>query len=435
MGVDRASATQTTWSIPAAPRWPLDHAKLLEELGSPVVDEALGAELLRTYTAVRAWAEAGQGERTELFAGRPSRPDEHANWQDGHPLSPALAIFHELRQRPHLIPVRDVVIACRQVALWTQDHGLLQTAVHFSSAAAAADPGDPALANLAAKACRRAGDRARSEMWHERAFGLARATQNVRQYIEAHRSLGRLHIANDRFDLARPHLETAARTARRKGLKKAAGGAYHELLGYATLAGLHRKALEYGERALRWLPLHHKRTPALAYDLAFLAVNLGAYTTAGGLLNRVVARIHAPDEQVVVLGTLARACGGTGDVDGFVRAAARVETLARAYPLTGAGALCGAAEGARLLQRWDLAAAYTNLALNTGRAAGADLAVRVATELGGQISARATGMPPIDASDPRWEPVTALINQATTRLEKWRGPSWRRRRRDGADDE
>jgi tetratricopeptide (TPR) repeat protein len=435
MGVDRASATQTTWSIPAAPRWPLDRAKLLEELGSPVVDDALGAELLRTYMAVRAWAEAGQGERTELFAGRPFRPDEHAGWLEGHPLSPALAIFYQLRQRPHLIPVRDVVIACRQVALWAQDHGLLQTAVHFSTAAAAADPGDPALANLAAKACRRAGDRARSEMWHERAFGLARATQNVRQYIEAHRSLGRLHIANDRFDLARPHLETAARTARRKGLKKAAGGAYHELLGYATLAGLHRKAVEYGERALRWLPLHHQRTPALAYDLAFLAVNLGAYAAAGGLLNRVVARIHAPDEQVVVLGTLARACGGMDDVDGFVRAAARVETLAQAYPLTGAGALCGAAEGARLLRRWDLAAAYASVALDTGRAAGAELAVRVATELASQISARAPGIPQMDAGNQRWERITVLISQATTRLEKWRGPSWRRRRQDGPDDE
>jgi hypothetical protein len=54
-------------------------------------------------------------------------------------------------------------------------------------------------------------------MWHERAFGLARATQNVRQYIEAHRSLGRLHIANDRFDLARPHLETTARTLAARG--------------------------------------------------------------------------------------------------------------------------------------------------------------------------------------------------------------------------
>jgi tetratricopeptide (TPR) repeat protein len=435
MGVDRASATQTTWSIPAAPRWPFDDAKLLEELGSPVVGEALAAELLRTYNAVRAWAEAGEAERKELFAGRPFRPDEPAGWHEGYPLSPALAIFHQLRQRPHLIAVRDIVIACRQVALWAQDHALLQTAVHFSTAAASADPGDPALANLAAKACRRAGDQSRSEMWHERAFGLARATQNVRQYIEAHRSLGRLHIANDRFDLARPHLETAARTARRKGLKKAAGGAYHELLGYATLAGLHRKALEYGERALRWLPLHHKRTPALAYDLAFLAVNVGAYSAAAGLLNRVVATIHAPDEQVVVLGTLGRACGGTGDVDGFVRAAARVEHLARAYPLTGAGALCGAAEGARLLRRWDLAATYANLALDTGRAAGADLAVRVATDLAGQISARAPGIPQIDATDPRRKPITALINQAAMRLEKWRGPSWRRRRQDRPDEE
>jgi tetratricopeptide (TPR) repeat protein len=435
MGVDRASATQTTWSIPAAPRWPLDSAKLLEELGSPTIHEALGAELLRTFSAVRTWAEAGQGERSELFAGRPARPDEPAPWQEGHPLSPAFTVFQQLRQRPHTIGTRDVVIACRQVAVWAQDNGMLQTAVHFSTVAAAADAEDPALANLAAKACRRAGDRPRSEMWHERAFGLARATQNVRQYIEAHRSLGRLHIANDRFDLARPHLETAARTARRKGLKKAAGGAYHELLGYATLASLPNKALGYADRALRWLPLHHKRTPALAYDLAFLAVSLGGYVAAAGLLQRVITRIHAPDEQVVVLGTLAKACGGAGDTDGFVRAAARVETLARAYPLTGAGALCGAAEGARLLRRWDLAAAYAAAALETGRAAGAELAVRVATDLAAQVSSRAPGIPPMDETDPRWEPLIALIGQASSRLEKWRGPSWRRRRQDRPEEE
>ena len=253
--------------------------------------------------------------------------------------------------------------------------------------------------------------------------------------IEAHRSLGRLHIANDRFDLARPHLETAARTARRKGLKKAAGAAYHELLGYATLCKLHRKAIQYGDRALHWLPLHHKRTPALAYDLAFLAVTLGGYGAAAGLLHRVVSIIHAPDEQVVVLGTLARACGGAGDTEGFVRAAARVETLARAYPLTGAGALCGAAEGARLLRRWDLAAAYAGAALETGRTAGAELAVRVAADLAAQVSSRAPGIPPMDDTDPRWEPLTALIEQAASRLEKWRGPSWRRRRQDRPEEE
>lgn len=145
MGVDRASATQTTWSIPAAPRWPLDDAKLLEELGSPLVGEGLGAELLRTYTAVRAWAEAGPGERKELFAGRPFRPDELTGWHDGHPLSPALTIFHQLRQQPHLISVRDVVIACRQVALWARTTPSCRRGALLHGCASA-DPGDPALA-------------------------------------------------------------------------------------------------------------------------------------------------------------------------------------------------------------------------------------------------------------------------------------------------
>jgi len=211
MGVDKASATESTWAIPAAPRWPLDHNSLLQELSPPRMHEALGAELLRAFRAVWSWSEAGEGERSELFAGRPNRWKEDDLWKQGHPLTSAFILLAELLERPHQVSARDVVIACRQIAEWAHDEGNLQTAVFFSTAAATAEPTDPALANFAAKACRRSGDRARAEMWCERAIGLARAVQNVRQYVEGHRSLGRLHIANDRFDLARPHLETAAR--------------------------------------------------------------------------------------------------------------------------------------------------------------------------------------------------------------------------------
>jgi hypothetical protein len=435
MGVDRVSTTDSAWAIPAAPRWPLNYVRLLEELSPPSMAEALGAELLRSFCAARSWSEAGPGERNELFAGRPSRPDEHWLGKSEHALAPAFMTFTQLRQRPHLVATRDVVIACRQVAIWAQDHGHLHTAVHFSTIAAGADPADPALANLAAKACRRVGDRSRAEMWCERATGLARTTQNVRQYVEAHRSLGRLHIANDRFDLARPHLETAARAARRKGLKKAAAGAYHELLGYATLVGEFGKAIGYGEAALRWLPLHNKRSPALVYDLAFLLVRLGAYKQAKTLLDTVSTKIIAPDEQVVVFGTLARACGGDGDTEGFARTAARVEELARVYPLTGAGALCGASEGARLLRAWDLAAAYAGLALELGRDAGADLAVRIAAEIAQEIESRTPGIPPLPLSDSRWNRLSTLVDDATVRIQKWRGPSWRHRRQDPPEEE
>ena len=78
--------------------------------------------------------------------------------------------------------------------------------------------------------------------------------------------------------------------------------------------------------------------------------------------------------------------------------------------------------------------AYANTALETGHGVGAELAVRVATDLAGEIAARAPGTPQMEAADPRWGPITALIDQAGVRLEKWRGPAWRRRR-DGPDEE
>lgn len=324
MGVDRPADSGTLWFIPAPPRWPLDETRLVDELSpGPCVDEDTGPGLWRALAAVRAWSAAGVVERQELFTTRWTRPQIEPVLVTIPELSRAFATFETMRSEPAQIGSGEVAAACRDVAVWAQEHALLYTAVHFAEAAALADAHSPALANLAARVCRRAGERPRAEMWHERAIGLARSSQNVRAYIEAYRGLGRLHIASDRFDLARPCLERAARTARRRGLKKQAGRAYHELLGLAALRGGFSKALDYARRAVRALPVHNARTPALAYDLAFLMVQMGLYGPALKLLDQAACRITAPDEQVVVLGTVARAAGGAGNPTRFREAAGR----------------------------------------------------------------------------------------------------------------
>ncbi|HEY0018667.1 MAG TPA: tetratricopeptide repeat protein [Longimicrobium sp.] len=426
MGVDKPAKIGTLWFIPAPPRWPLDEAGLIIELSpGPYVDEDAGTELWRALVAVRAWSAAGLDERKELFTTRWKRQDT-GSASTGE-LAGALATFERMRAEPDRISTEEVAAACRAVAVWAQEHALLQTAIHFAEAGASADQESAALANLAARVCRRAGERARAEIWHDRAIGLARTTQNVRAYIEAHRGLGRLHIASGRFDLARPHLERAARTARRKGLKKQAGRAYHELLGLSALRGRFPRAVDYARRAFRALPVHNARTPALAYDLAFLMVRMGQYGPALQLLSQVIPKITAPDELVVVLGTLARAAGGANWPNRFEDAAARVVEMSRRFPLTGAGALCGCAEGARLLGDWNRARGYAESALEMGREAGADLAVEVAETLLREIAQQKPGVQPMSPVDPQAQVLRNLAVVAAQRLVRWRGPTWRRR--------
>lgn len=425
MGVDRKTNSDTTLYVWVAPNWRLGELAVLEELP----DEALAFEVWRAIARVRFWAEA-ETNREGLFCVRPEHPDSVTRKNAARAQAPEIAEALDVLDGvlTHVSAPDALTHACRKVSEWAEQHGYLETAMQAIEGAAAVSPEDPALANAAGRVCRRAGEGGRAEVWYARAVGLARESQNPREYVSGH--LGCAAVLRDagQHSRALKWIRRAADTARRTGLRGKAAEAYHDALGVAVLDQHINRALIYARRALAAYPLHHKRFPAFAYDLSFLLVNRGLYPTALSLLASVVAKIERPAEQMVVWGTLARAAGGAGQRPRFRDATDRVLEMAPRYSYLGSGALYSAAEGARLLGDWTLAGELVDRALAAAEEHNSVVVLEVAHTLRGDVEARRAGIPLADRRDPCAQVLRELAAEIRLRLARWRGPTWRPRR-------
>ncbi|HEU0299562.1 MAG TPA: hypothetical protein VFR37_08915, partial [Longimicrobium sp.] len=141
----------------------------------------------------------------------------------------------------------------------------------------------------------------------------------------------------------------------------------------------------------------------------------------------VQSHLTAPVEALQVWGLVMYAAGGAGDQEMYTAALRKVEEMARTYAESSAGALAYAAAGAHLMREWETADKL--IAEATRRATGdrltEDLAARVARDIG----ARAEGdLPPPD-HDPSIAGLLGLVPDIASRLRRWRGPTWRPRRK------
>lgn len=428
MGVDRKTTADPTLYTWVAPNWRLGELSVVIE----IPHESLALEVWRAIGRVRLWAESEPG-RENLFPARPEPEDAGARRAEAQAKAPEIAgALHALS--PRSIPTlrtAALVRACRQLSDWAEERGFLETAVQAVEAAAALRPEDPALANAAGRVCRRSGASDRAELWYARAIGLARDSQNRREYASAH--LGAAAVMRDagHHSQALRWIRRAADTARREGLRGKAAEAFHDALGVAALDQNIARAAFYARRALALYPIHHKRFPAFAYDIAFLLVNLGIYATALSLLHSVVGRIPKPAEQLVVWGTLARAAGGAGQRQRFYDALQQALSLAPAHSFMASGALYSAGEGARLLGDWLLAEELAHRALILAREHSSVVVVDLSAKLLAEASERLPGIPPAERKDPRTQVLRDLAAEVRLRLARWRGPTWRPRRASG----
>lgn len=434
MGVDRPAKGERPSYVWMAPNWLLGELAVLEELRGA---DALAFVLWRAVTTTRLWASTSPERRAGLFSLKALDDDLLARRIEARALAPELAdamdAFDALTAPDAKSRDVELVAACQAVMSWAERLGYSQVAMQFAEAGASMDSVSPALANLAGRVCRRAGERARAELWYTRAIGLARATQNAREYVSGY--LGAAAVLRDGGAHARALrlIRRAGATARRTGMRGKAAEAFHDALGVAVLEGDLGRAIRYAKRALAVYPVHHRRFPAFAYDVSYLLVNRGSYATALGLLGAALPKIGKPGEQLVVMGTLARAAGGAGQRARFLEVAQSVESLASTYPATGAGALFSTAEGARLLRDWELAERLAHQAVAAARANDAVLVLDLAQALCAAIAERRPGMPPA-SDDPYGPTLHILAAEARRRLDRWRGPTWRPRRYPDPDD-
>ncbi|HEY0018301.1 MAG TPA: hypothetical protein VGC13_18490 [Longimicrobium sp.] len=407
------------WSVAAPPNWPIDDLTILRE-----VDGEVGRELLLALYNVRLFADAPAHVRSQLFDVTRSPALEIP----GHPeIRDALHILFSLPRKPQAFSERELARACRMIAEWAEDHSHFVAAVAFAEVAARLVPDDAELANRAGRACRRAGERARAELWYERGFGLARRHGDVLQYVKGHLGYGNIFRDHGEYDRALKWIKRAGISARKSGHREAGAEAMHDAFTLAYLQEDLSRAAILIRRAARIYPVHARRVPYFAADLALLLTRRGLYGMALELLHVVQGHLTAPVDSLQVWGLVAFASGGAGEQNTFDAALHHILEMADLYREASAASFAYAAAGAHLLR--DLELAQSLIAEATTRARGDTLSEELAARVGRDIRLRNAGVPEAPEQDPTTAVLRGIFPDVVSRVRRWRGPTWRPARR------
>ncbi|HEX6040965.1 hypothetical protein [Longimicrobium sp.] len=402
----------------ATPNWPLPDLTILDE-----VEGELGARLLMDLYNVRLFAETPADQRSGLFV-----PHARAAWPVPDAPGPVLEgvmLLSRLVNDPAGVSSYDLARVCRAIAEWAENHSLPVTSVAYAEVAAHLLPSDPEMANLAGRACRRAAERQRAELWYERGAGLARRAGNALEQVNGLLGFGNLY--RDHGDLGRAFIwiRRAGRTARRNGLRESAGEALHDAFFLSYLSENLRRAAVWAERAAKIYPVHAARFPYFAADLCLLLGRYGFYTEAVTILREVQVHLRAPVEQLQLWAILAWVSGGAQDRATYERALARVQELVDHLPYASAAALAYGAAGAQHLGEWALAEQL--IGESRARPQNA-LAARLADRVHADVSTRSPGVVRPGDEDPGLRALLATTAYVVQRLKRWRGATWRPRR-------
>jgi tetratricopeptide (TPR) repeat protein len=244
--------------------------EILEELPN-----VLGLVLWQDVRHLHAWAEASEAGRSPRTARLTSSPEALFNpslptWviakrrdaraQCGE-LAGALDEFTSVASAPLSVSRAAVAAACREVVEWALAREHTQTAIEFAEAAAVVAPDDPAMANLAGRVTRNAGEYARAEVWFNRAIGYARERNDKVELTRAHLGYGTLHKLVGRVKEARRHLNSGSRIARKLGQPSLAAEAQHDLCALLTVRGYFADAEKHARTAFAVVS---ERSPALS---------------------------------------------------------------------------------------------------------------------------------------------------------------------------
>lgn len=136
--------------------------------------------------------------------------------------------------------------------------------------------------------------------------------------------------------------------------------------------------------------------------------------------------LRKPVEELQLCGILAWIAGGAGQIDAFSQALVRVRELADQVPYAAAAALAYSAAGAQHLGDWDLA--HELIGASTAHL-DTPLATRLVARIQGDVNARRPGVPRPRDGDPAFRSFLATSAEVLHRIRRWRGPTWRPRRK------
>jgi len=360
--------TQRRWRVPPALK---RGDEVFEGLG--LLDEVTGEKGLLLWQSLRdalLWAEAPEGDRASLFAADAERV-RMAMLMAAAPaadLEEPLAALARMVGEPNATSEEMVSLACRRVAQWADEQGLLTTALSFAQAAATVTPGDASAAFAVGQLARRRAEHARAETWFRRAIALARQIGDWPTYSKSFLGLGRLYMQRGKLPVARKFLIRSIRAAQRNSLHTLEGMGLHGLFGVAVESERHEEAQELARAAFEAHAPGSPELSRLAQDVAYWWITQGSFARSLPVLRSTLRHLTLPSDQLTIYGNIARASGGIGDRDGFREAwDACHDLLAEAaVDDRAAQTLLDLAHGAASLGLWDKAETAARQALETG---------------------------------------------------------------------
>lgn len=387
--------TQRRWRVPPVLT---QGPEVFEGLG--VLEEVPGEGGIVLWQALRdatLWAEAAPEVRPGLFQRRGAR----AGASPALPaeLAPAVRELHALAASAGSGDPARVAAACRVVAGWADERGLLSTALAFTQASALADPMDAEAACEVARLARRRAEEARAETWYRRTVAVARQRGDWATYARAFLGLGSLHARRGSLAAARRFHMRALRAANRNTLRELEGRALHKLFLLASEGGQRREAVRLAGAALELYGPHHPRTARLAFDTARHWVAGGHFGRALPVLRALQRHTQSAPLRMPILAELARAAAGTHDADAFLDAWTQAWEAARdeADAPPPVRAILSLARAAAALGAWSKAESAARHAFSIA----ADPRGRTAAEaLLDAVIRRATPIPPPAAEPP-----------------------------------
>lgn len=203
--------------------------------------------------------------------------------------------------------------ACVCVADWALGRGAIRAALAFAEAAARAAPEHPRYAWLVGRLMRRHGDPRGGERWLKRALKLAVAQRDWEAQARALTGLGNLCVETGRYPEARELHTRALRVSRRWHLREQEGMALHDLFVIATEEGNRAEAELHARGALDAYGTATPRVWKLAHDVAYSWMAQGYFDRALPVFQALRPRLGPPEDELRVVGNIARAAAGTGD--------------------------------------------------------------------------------------------------------------------------
>ena len=358
--------TERRWRVPPA----LMHGDDVFE-GLSVLDEVpgeLGLVLWQSLRDATLWGTASEEERGALFAPGAETARVASVVATGVPaaVEPPLMVLARLVGHPGTMREENVALACREVAQWADEGGMLAAALAFSQAAAMVTPGDAGAAFAVGRLARRRAEYPRAESWYRRAIALARQSGDWFTYSMGFLGLGHLYSQRGNYPASQRFMERALRASQRNSLHTVTGQAYHQLFSLAVSGGRTEGAEDLARAALEALGPTNPTLPRLAHDVAYFWMTQGKFGPAITVFRTLLPLFRTSMERLICLADLARAAGGLGESETFRGAWDEAQGLLESSEAVevSADALIEFAHGALSLSAWEVAGQASRRALD-----------------------------------------------------------------------